>query len=145
MGSSSEGRICSWARFRQSIINCGNPINRMDVSSPICTNSTPPTFKYRWFLFLKSISFLSSAIWIKRSTSRCHALVPDLARRSNRIWGRGLILPYIIFEYCRNKCHIIISVKEGPPFCQLTLSFNMTCMPFQHYHLQNIIRVHLHK
>ena len=49
------------------------------------------------------------------------------------------------FEYYRNKCHIIISVKEGPPFCQLTLSFNMTCMPFQHYHLQNIIRVHLHK
>ena len=50
-----------------------------------------------------------------------------------------------IFEYCRNKCRIIISVKEGPPFCQLTLSFNMTCMPFQHYHLQNIIRVHFHK
>ena len=50
-----------------------------------------------------------------------------------------------IFEYCRNKCRIIISIKEGPPFCQLTLSFNMACMPFQHYHLQNIIRVHLHK
>ena len=50
-----------------------------------------------------------------------------------------------IFEYCRNKCFIIISVKDGPPFCQLTLSFNMACMPFQHYHLQNIIRVHFHK
>ena len=50
-----------------------------------------------------------------------------------------------IFDYCINKCRIIISVKEGPSFCQLTLSFNMTCIPFQHYHLQNIIRVHLHK
>ena len=50
-----------------------------------------------------------------------------------------------IFEYCRNKCRIIILVKEGPPFFQLTLSFNMACMPFQHYHLQNIIKVHLHK
>ena len=50
-----------------------------------------------------------------------------------------------IFEYYRNKCRIIISVKEGPSFCQLTLSLNMACMPFQHYHLQNIIRVHLHK
>ena len=35
-----------------------------------------------------------------------------------------------IFEYCRNICRIIILVKEGPPFCQLTLSFNMACMPF---------------
>ena len=50
-----------------------------------------------------------------------------------------------IFKYCKNKCCIIVSVKEGPPFCQLTLSFNMTCMLFQHYHLQNIIRVNLHK
>ena len=22
-----------------------------------------------------------------------------------------------IFEYCKNKCRIIVSVKEGPPFC----------------------------
>ena len=50
-----------------------------------------------------------------------------------------------IFKYYRNKCRIIISIKEGSSFCQLTLSFNTTCMPFQHYHLQNIIRVHLHK
>ena len=50
-----------------------------------------------------------------------------------------------IFKYCRNKCRIIISIKEGPPFCQLTISFNMTCIPFQHYHLQNIIKVYLHK
>ena len=50
-----------------------------------------------------------------------------------------------IFEYCRNKCRIIISIKKGPPFCHLTLSFNMACMPFQHYLLQNIIKIHLHK
>ena len=40
-----------------------------------------------------------------------------------------------IFEYCSNKCRIIISIKEDPPFFQLTLSFNMACMPFQYYHL----------
>ena len=50
-----------------------------------------------------------------------------------------------IFEYYINKYQIIISIKEDSSFCQLTLSFNMTCMSFQHYHLQNIIRVHIHK
>ena len=48
-----------------------------------------------------------------------------------------------IFEYCRNKCRRIILVKEGPPFCQLTLSSNIAYMPFQYYHLQNIFKVHL--
>ena len=75
----------------------------------------------------------------------CCALVLNSARRPNGIRGDDQFYHIYIFEFCKNKCRIIISVKEGPPFCQLTLSFNMTCMPFQHYHLQNIIRVHLHK
>ena len=63
---------------------------------------------------------------------------PDLTRPGG-LTGSGdadQFYHIYIFEYCRNK--------EGPLFFQLTLSLNMTCIPFQYYHSQNIIRVHLH-
>ena len=53
----------------------------------------------------------------------CHAPVLDPARRSKPdpgTWTSFTIYIYIyiyIFEYYRNKCRIIISIKEGPPFC----------------------------
>ena len=51
------------------LLTAGTPLTRGTLLSPTCTNSTPPTFEYQWWLFVKSISFPSLSIWIKNPTN----------------------------------------------------------------------------
>ena len=51
------------------LLTARTPSTRGTLLSLTCTNSTPPTFECRWWLFLKSIPFPSPAIWIKNPTN----------------------------------------------------------------------------
>ena len=47
----------------------GTPSIRGTLPSPICVSSTPPVFKYLWWLSLKNIPSSSLTTWIKTPTN----------------------------------------------------------------------------